>query len=203
MSINRFYDGTAWNQEDTTRVAWTLALGGGTSGDNFSLARAAPGGALTTPMTIGSDGKTVCTLADTSVTTTMLAAGATVRNLSSGGAPPSSSIPGDGTWHVVATTSAITVRANTHVMLVAPILLQAVVGANTSIFLGFGMDSNTPTLYQTGVNLGAGTFIVPGLTFVSGPIAAGSHTFTYLAWCNTGALGLGGGPGYFYVIELA
>jgi hypothetical protein len=86
FSINRRFDGSAWNQDDATKQSWMLNLDVGA--DQVAFQRMAAGGANTVPLYIqGSDGKTYCTLANTSVTTAMFAAGAPVNNVNTNAGP--------------------------------------------------------------------------------------------------------------------
>jgi len=53
LVFNRFYNGTAWAQEDATKASWDLQMGGS---DGFTIERQAPAGAPATLLNLDSAG---------------------------------------------------------------------------------------------------------------------------------------------------
>src|SRR5215813_141960 len=53
LVFNRFYNGTAWVQEDATKASWDLQMGGS---DGFTIERQAPAGAPTTLLNLDNAG---------------------------------------------------------------------------------------------------------------------------------------------------
>lgn len=99
VSLNRRFNGSAWSRDDPTQPAWLIALNGGA--DTFALNHDDAAGVGTTPLSVrGSDGKTVCTLADGSVTRAMLAQLASVFSIGTPGVSADVSLP-VATWTTV------------------------------------------------------------------------------------------------------
>jgi hypothetical protein len=107
-----------YNQDPITNTAdnagqasWAMRLG---SADDFALFRAPVGSptSFTQQFQVrGSDGKTVCSLANASVTLPMLGARSTLANLAAGSVPVNFSCAA-GAWTRLATTSAFTARGS-------------------------------------------------------------------------------------------
>jgi hypothetical protein len=205
FTYNRRYDGAAWNQDDATKPSWTLNLDG--TNDNLNVARTAPGGATTAPFQVrGSDGKTVCTLADGSVANVMTAPGITVRQAATSGSPTAgASYTGNSTWQLVCTTGSITVRANARVLLCNLCSLVGVFGVTTATYLGIGIDGGQANIYTQSWNVGTG-FVYPTQTIITNALAAGAHNFSVWVWASAGAIAAtpsGGAVGSLFAWELA
>jgi hypothetical protein len=205
LTTNARYDGANWNPDDATKCGWELNLtAGAPPNDTLGIWRHPVGGGAGQQMVwIDTNGKLACTLADTSVTTTMLAAGAAVRQTIAANANLVTSVPGNSTWTKIAETPAMTIRANAKVLLVSGVAGVAVVSASTSIYLGWGWNGG-----QTGpsslISIGAGTYIVPlMLSLIQAFSVAGAYTFSLWVWCNTGAIGMSAQPGWIFASELA
>jgi hypothetical protein len=198
MSFNRRYNGSAWSRDDPTQTGWAVNLGG----DLFTVQREDTSGTPTNPFYVrGSDGRTVCSLADLSVTTSMLAAAASTRQWISVNAPVSFSVTGNSTWQRVCITPPMTTRGG-RVIVITWITLVAVVGSGAIIYVGLGMDGGPNNVAATKFVLNAGTTIGPICGFAAPP--AGAHTFEFWVLANQGAVATqADSQGSLYAIEFA
>jgi hypothetical protein len=182
MTLNRKYNGSAWTRDDTAQPSWTIAVSN--PADALSVAHEDAAGTATTPFQVrGSDGKTVCTLADASVLRAMIAVGHTVNNFQSVAMPTSFSIPATSVWTQIAITPAMVSRGG-YVLLLANPGLVSVFGGATTAYLQLRMDGSAVASMKIASSVSQA---MPGINafFVS---TAGSHTYSLWGWLSGGGL---------------
>jgi hypothetical protein len=208
LTLNRKYNGSAWSRDDTTQPSWTLALGGG---DQASLSHEDAAGNASTPFVVrGSDGKTVCTLADKSVTTPMLALGASVRQIVPATVPLSYALVGGNAWTDVATVAITTTGGPVVVIVSAGWWVVAPANTDTFCMTGLARDQVTPNIVAGERHVlvpGTGNLIVPlaALVGVDTP-PAGLHTYHVVGFCPIAGVALRTAAtwaGQIWLVELA
>jgi hypothetical protein len=170
-------------QDDATKPGWAAGLDIGV--DAFFIARTAPGAAPASYFTVQGDGKTHCTLANSSVTAAMIAPGATIR---SGGnvVIGAFSTPGINTWYNITNAYVTLAAANEPVLLTSCIPL-----------VYYGTGNVWIRITRAGVNViqqlfkysGAGPGgPVPGCSVIDASAPAGSVMYTFDVQVSQGAV---------------
>lgn len=207
LSINNYWNGSAWTRDDATKSAWRLVIRDDAT-DRFAAEYVNTSNAASTPFAVqGSDGKTYCTLADTSVSTAMLAAGATTRTWVNTNAPVNWSSLTASAWVKVFDAASITTRGGF-------LIITAVMGgcwtvnpSGGTFYLGIGKagtvtwgwryDVKSPVTANTQGPL-------PTLYVIDKP-AAGAYVYSFWIWQgpNVLCLGTGDSQGQLTAIEFA
>ncbi len=177
MTINQWYNGSAWVRDDAAQPAWQFVIA--PTATTLAVTNAA--GTTTTPFVVqGSDGKTVCTLADGSVVKGMLAAGATLWSGSAAIIPASFST-GAAAWTTVASV-VVAVRASGCPVLLLNSASLRYVGSQTAntIYIGWMRDGGL--LIQSRCDFSApvagfSTWPLPPITHYDNGASAGNHTY--------------------------
>jgi hypothetical protein len=196
LSENARWNGSGWVRDDTAQRAWML--GGGAS---LGLTYLDAAGVATNPLSVGTDGKTVCTLADASVTAPMLANGASVRVANAVAAPANFTVaPPYATFTEVIRTGTFTVPANANVFIFNAVAL-AYTGSATlnSVYLQLQRDTTVLYSAQYDVFSGGGTYKVPLPMFAhyDNNAPAGGHLYRLMVYVanNAGNVVTAASPG--------
>jgi hypothetical protein len=191
-----------WAPTDNAKQGWMLDLS--QTSDLASIFHKAPGtSTITTPLQIrGSDGKTVCTLADSSITRGMVAAGHGFRQVWTTPTAVNGSTSG-ANW-----TNFVNLSINTS----GGLLMVRHEG-----FAAWSLSTSTITNVRQGVQYngnwlryytmlvatptGGGTVSMPSTMILWTP-AAGAYTMSFWYQCDAGTIATRAEPGYSSVVEL-
>lgn len=205
--VNAYYDGSNWHQDDASKPSWSMDIN--LDQDNFEVLRFAPGGAISSPLAVKNDGKTYCTLADTSVTKTMLAVRAACNTFVQANFPGTSPTIPITTWTKVLDVGTITVRGG--LVLLFHNWSWAYVGNNNAqtIYVGFARNGTVINYVRndfSGSGTGLSRWSIPAPMWLEGP-PAGTYLYSiymYVANSN-GAVNVAGSdvPGVATVMELS
>jgi hypothetical protein len=158
-------------------------------GDAFEVWRRAPsGGAWTSPLVVrGSDGKTVCTLADGSIARGMIGVGQSVRALADFPVDPTWTLPSKNAWNVF-TTGVYAAVGGFALLLVDPAwMYSAASSTGTGAWVQVLIDGTT-VVYQRLYRAAASMAVVPMPGFACFPsLPAGSRTIQVRVFCETNA----------------
>lgn len=182
LSVNDWYDGSAWHQDDPTLPSWHVIPYG--TGDSFIVERRpASNGTSATPFQVkGSDGKTYCTLADASVTGNMIVPNGVFHQYGAAGAPNSFS-SNAAAWTTVVNV-VIQVRATGCVVLLMSSVGLMYVGNNTATPLYVAWFRDGTLLNSASWNSGASgtgltTMPLPPIWGYDVNATPGAHTYAY------------------------
>src|SRR5215475_902833 len=174
--------------------------------DQFEVDRApAPGTTYSTPFYIrGSDGRTVCTLADGSVTRPQLQVNGIIGASAFATVPTNFSLSQANTWQTYVTMPAMTTRGGV-VWLVAETNLSVGGPVGGALVAQRWLRDGTPVIVRTQQMLGPGGVFAPlsGITMLDTNCPAGAHTYTYqiLGQTGVGILSSGTAEGYLEAVE--
>jgi len=183
-----------WSPDTPASPSWAFKLD--MASDQaliYRRAANAAAGTVTNPFRVQNDGKTYCTLADGSVTRLMTAAGTPCGNTAVLNVNAGFSTSTYNTWVDVVVLPAITVRANSAVMLFANhgLCYNALGNQQTrgsQRFLRNGVAVHTDLGWKFGA---AGTFAIPNCAIYDNPGAAGTYTYSfqiYLEGTSSGSI---------------
>lgn len=210
LTKNLYFDGSAWRSDDATQPSWLACF---EQNDNFEIRRAAAGNPATVNEVFGihSDLKTYCTLADRSVTRSMIAVNATGNNTVGVQGPANWSYPGPAaTWIKHFDIGTLTTRGG-HVMIAYSPGLRYVGNNNgTDFYIAFGRNNGVVLANKftfSGSGTGLSVWMVPGFVFFDWAPAAGNNLYSIYVWMNPTSNGtlqtLADSPGTGYAIEFA
>lgn len=170
--------------DDVAKASWQINVGGGDALTVYRAPATAGAPAFASSLSVrGSDGKTVCTLADLSVLRAMIAVGHTVNNFQWVSMPTSFSIPATSVWTQIAITPAMVSRGG-YVLLLANPGLVSVFGGATTAYLQLRMDNTAIASMKIASSVSQA---MPGINafFAS---TVGSHTYSLWGWLAGGGL---------------
>jgi len=179
---------------DNTKPSWTLDLD--YSGDQFVVWRTpVSGGAVALLLVRGSDGRTVCTLADGSVVRGQLAVNSVIGGVSTVAVPVNFSLSTSGVWTTYATLPAMTTRGG-YVQLIAEtnLSVSGQGGGGGGMVAQRWLRDGANVLIRTQiVNTALSTFLpLSGIHVIDTACPAGSHTYVYQVLVQAPAALLGG-----------
>jgi hypothetical protein len=189
MTLNRRYNGTAWTRDDTAQPSWTYSMAA-----DIRVSYETAAGVGSTPFIIGTDGKTYCTLGNSSVTMPMMAVGASLRVMTS------VAMPGNfnsnniiNTWITVMTCPAFTTYGN-YVLLLSNGALQYSGAGGVTVYLAFFRDGGqlNGSRYSCGASTGGILNMpLPSQSWWDAP-PAGTHTYSLRCYVTTTAANITG-----------
>ena len=205
-----FYGNHPWGPSQPAKSSWAVQCDA--SGDQLNILRRAPNasaGTVTYPFYVtGSDSRTHCTLADSSVTGAMLAPAATLHTIGSANVPGNWGLAALNTWSQI--SSVVVTTRNSWVLFSCMTGAYQAVGAGGNYTYYLQMRRDGTGLYgyysvQSAFTVTSGTLYagLPNCACWDNP-GAGAHTYS-LWYYGTGGnvLTNGANPsGYIQVMEL-
>ena len=200
-----------WTPQDLTKASWALHIDA--ENNAFNVVQRAPGaaaGAGTIPFQVrGSDGKTLCSLADTSVLNGMLAVGAAVRQVQPLAMPVGLTIAGPSGFFTAFAFPSLTTRGGL-VAIVGTIGWRLLMAAG-NYHIGFAWQRDGATLpgsamnFETGAN-SACAIPMPTPLLVDTTAPAGAHVYWLVAVVDVAGASLifdGQNAGTLFLVEFA
>jgi hypothetical protein len=205
LTLNQRYTGSAWVRDDTAQPSEALSLQPG----GLSLGFITAAGAGSTPFSVqASDGKTYCTLANSSVSIAMMAPASTIRTGNAGNMTVNfNSNNVINTWLTVGSVTITTAGGFVLITCTASLIYSG--SGGTPVYVALYRDANALGSWKFTPGASTGgilTFPLPSMpSWWDGP-AAGAHTFSVRVYVTATAANIqtpADSPGYIHAYELA